>query len=203
VTSPLRAELRPAPPWLRRVVLIGVLVVAILALGIASHARRRPPELLLTGPRHEFEYARAVERLIAGARERVWVAMFVMRLDDPESPSTKLAQALADAAARGVKVQVALDYGRDRATGEPEDKHAAPLAWFQAHGIPAVIDELDVTTHIKAVVVDGERLVIGSQNWTRDALTRNREAGVILDDPAMAARVMELMRGIPGWDPAK
>jgi phosphatidylserine/phosphatidylglycerophosphate/cardiolipin synthase-like enzyme len=176
------------------------MALAVLGLGAANHARRTPPELLLSGPRHEFEYAKAVERLIAGARKRVWVAMYVMRIDDPASPSTQLAQALADAVARGVKVQVCLDLGTDRTTGEVEDKHAAPLAWLNAHGIKALVDEVDRTTHMKAVVIDDQRVVIGSQNWTRDALTRNREAALVLDDARIAGSVEELMRSVPGWD---
>jgi phosphatidylserine/phosphatidylglycerophosphate/cardiolipin synthase-like enzyme len=186
---------------MRRASLLGAIGIGVLGLGAANHARRAPPELLLSGPRHEFEYARAVERLIAGARQRVWVAMYVMRIDDPESPATQLAQALADAAKRGVKVQVCLDLGTDRVTGEIEDKHVAPLAWLTAHGIKAMVDEPDRTTHIKAVVIDGQRVVVGSQNWTRDALTRNREAAVVVEDAKLAGQVEELMKTVPGWDP--
>jgi phosphatidylserine/phosphatidylglycerophosphate/cardiolipin synthase-like enzyme len=200
MSSPLQPDLRPSPPWFWRAVSLGAICLSLLILGAANHARRTPPELLLSGPKHEFEYAKEVERLIGAARKRVWVAMYVMRIDDPDSPSTRLAQALADAAARGVKVQVCLDLGTDRVTGEIEDKHVAPLAWLTAHGIKAICDEPDRTTHIKAVVIDDQRVVIGSQNWTRDALTRNREAAVEIDDATMAGKVEVLMRSVPGWD---
>ncbi len=201
MAGPLQTDLRPSPPWLIRAVALAALVGALLILGLVNHARRLPPQLLLSGPHREFAYARAVERVIAAARTRIWMTMFVIHFDDdPANPATVLLHALAAASARGVHVQVCIDLGTDRQTGEVDTKHEAALAWMQAHGIKALLDELDRTTHAKALVVDDARVVVGSHNWTREALTGNREASVVLDDPAMAKELSALMREIPGWD---
>jgi phosphatidylserine/phosphatidylglycerophosphate/cardiolipin synthase-like enzyme len=43
--------------------------------------------------------------------------------------------------------------------------------------------------HAKAIVVDEEKLFVGSQNFTATALFQNREVGVVTDDKAEAAKV--------------
>jgi phosphatidylserine/phosphatidylglycerophosphate/cardiolipin synthase-like enzyme len=187
---PLQPTLHPWPLWLKRIALLVGLAGIVLALGLAfGTARRPPPRLLLSGPGHEWEHARALERLIATAHERISLTMFVIRLDDSDGPVRSLLQALADAAGRGVAVNVLLDRGTDRTTGQPDDKHADAAAWLRGHGVQVRLDELDRTTHAKVLVVDGRYCVIGSHNWTRSALTGNREASVLIDDPAIASQL--------------
>jgi phosphatidylserine/phosphatidylglycerophosphate/cardiolipin synthase-like enzyme len=41
--------------------------------------------------------------------------------------------------------------------------------------------------HNKLVIVDRKRVLISSQNWSTSAVTKNREAGLLLDYPALAA----------------
>jgi phosphatidylserine/phosphatidylglycerophosphate/cardiolipin synthase-like enzyme len=43
-----------------------------------------------------------------------------------------------------------------------------------------------VHCHNKLVIVDAERVLVGSQNWSDHALTRNREASLLLDYPELA-----------------
>ncbi|MBA2482104.1 MAG: hypothetical protein H0V44_15690 [Planctomycetes bacterium] len=195
----LQPSLRPLPPWFTRVLALAAIIVVVLVLGLASQSRRTPPRLVLSGPHHDLEYARMVERMVASARTRVWMSMFVVRLDE-DGPVMQLMKALAAASARGVRVQVCLDLGRVYSTGEVDPKHDAPLAWLRAHGVRALVDEPGRTTHAKVLIVDDERVVIGSHNWTRDALTGNREASVVLEDREVAAALSELLAGIPGWD---
>ncbi len=202
---PLQPDLRPTPPWLGRLLAALLLALAVLALGLVSGARRRPAEVLLSDG-HPYAYLRAVERRIALARTRVWVAMYVIYLDgDPDAaasddPAAGLLRALAAAAARGVEVSIVLDYGRNRTTGEIEEKHAIAQTWLTAHGVRVVLDELERTTHVKAVVVDDRWVVMGSHNWTRSAITSNREVSLLLDDPQLAATLArEVFARVPGW----
>jgi phosphatidylserine/phosphatidylglycerophosphate/cardiolipin synthase-like enzyme len=199
VALPLQPGLLPWPHWLRRLLLLAGVASAVLALGLAAPARRAPPELLLTGPGHEYDYARRVERLIAGAHARIWVMMFVVRFEADGGPGP-MAGALAAAAARGVRVQVCLDQGRDWQSGEPDLKHLAPAAWLSDHGVRVVLDELGRTSHTKALLVDRRWAVVGSHNWTRSALVSNREASLLVDDPGVAGGLEQEFAGIPGWD---
>lgn len=47
-------------------------------------------------------------------------------------------------------------------------------------------------THTKGIIVDGRRVLIGSQNWSADAVTLNRDASLLFDD----ARVAEHFRKV-------
>jgi phosphatidylserine/phosphatidylglycerophosphate/cardiolipin synthase-like enzyme len=171
---------------------------AILVLGLFSQAHRRPSQLVVSGPGHEGDYARAVERLIAGARSRIWVMMYVMQVGG-DGEASALAEALARAHERGVSVHVCLDQGRVRGTNDVELKHVAAAEWLRARGVTVVIDELDRTSHAKILLIDDEWVVLGSHNWTNMAQTRNREASMILRDPGVSRQLEQLFATIPGW----
>lgn len=48
--------------------------------------------------------------------------------------------------------------------------------------------------HAKVLVVDGRRALIGSANLTNRALTANLEAGVLIEDPDVAAALEQYVR---------
>jgi phosphatidylserine/phosphatidylglycerophosphate/cardiolipin synthase-like enzyme len=113
--------------------------------------------------------------LIAGARRSI--AIEIEELSD-----TATVDALVAAVARGVAVSVVLP-GADRSTGT--DAAAAALA----AGGASVRALAAPTVHGKAIVADGARLYVGSINLTAASLDQNREFGLRLDDPMLAARV--------------
>jgi phosphatidylserine/phosphatidylglycerophosphate/cardiolipin synthase-like enzyme len=47
--------------------------------------------------------------------------------------------------------------------------------------------------HAKAVVVDGTKVFVGSQNFTPTALLQNREVGVVSDSAVEAAKVLTVI----------
>lgn len=193
---PLQPQGQPWPPHLLRITLLVALVLGVLLVGWLAPSRHAPPRLVLGGEDREMDYARQARRLIDGASQRVWLAMYVIRPDDGVVGG--LLEGLAAARARGVDVRVCLDVGKGF-DGQPDLKHEAPAAWLAAHGIRVVLDEPGRTTHAKALVVDGRRVLAGSHNWTRSALTANRELSWVVDDPAEAARIEAWMAAIPGW----
>lgn len=196
MSLPLQPGLRPWPPWLLRSLLVLALALAVIVVGLVAPARAAPPELILGGPGFERAYARAAERLIAGAQRRCWLAMYVIRPDG--GVIGDLLDALAAAAARGVDVQVLLDRGAAR-DGVADDKHLAAEAWLSGHGVRVVLDEIDRTTHAKVLVVDGTWVLAGSHNWTSSALTSNREASWLVSDPDAASRIEAWLDAVPGW----
>ncbi|VVB67247.1 Cardiolipin synthase B [Candidatus Norongarragalina meridionalis] len=90
-----------------------------------------------------------------------------------------LLSALQDAAARGVAVRLIL---------EPRiDANLETGAYLAAHGVSVRWASLSyANTHSKSAVADGKRVLVGSINWSRHALTLNREAAVIIDDENVA-----------------
>lgn len=185
-------------PSIRTVLALSAFAVGLAVLGWVGLTRRMPSELLITAPGEPYAYPRAAERLIAGAQSRVWLLQYVIRPDDGDVVDGLLT-ALAAARQRGVEVRVALDRGLLYGTTDRDPKNDAAAAWFAAHDIPVVWDEENRTSHAKVLLVDDRVAIIGSHNWTRAALTGNREVSVLLTDPLQVARIRELVQGIPGW----
>jgi phosphatidylserine/phosphatidylglycerophosphate/cardiolipin synthase-like enzyme len=189
----LQRRSRPGDPWVRRLLALAAVLAGLLATALILPVRNVPARLILDGPDDAGNYARCAERLIGGAHERISLALFVMRRED-DGPVGELCQALARAAARGVVVTVLLDAGKDALTGV-EDRNRDAVEWFTSQGIRVVRDEHEVTTHAKVLVIDGRQILMGSHNWTRSALSRNRESSVLIDDPAQA-RAIEAWLGL-------
>ena len=68
------------------------------------------------------------------------------------------------------------------------------LAKLKAANVPVrAVKSPDI--HAKAIVADGTRAFIGSQNFTPTALTANREVGIITDAQAEAQKVASVIAG--------
>ena len=192
--------LQPGRPWTRgwQVLISSLLLCGLmLALGLVGLARRPPVTLLITEPGQPLRYAQAAERAIASARQRVWVMQYVVRLDD--GPVLALLEALAAAKARGVDVRVVLDRGLLYGTTDPDLKNDRAAEWLQAHGVEVVWDEVANTSHAKLVLVDDDVVLIGSHNWTRAALTGNREVSMALHGPQEIAAIAQFFRNVSSW----
>ena len=196
---PLQPGLTPWTAGQRRSALILVLAFAVITLGASAQARREPVRLLGSHGRPGIEdYHTTALRLIDGARERVTVALYVVRPDE-DGPVGRLLAGLSAAAQRGVSVRVVLDLGRDWRTGAIDPKHQEVAERLRRGGVRVVLDEAERTTHAKVLVIDDRHVVIGSHNWTRSALTANREWSVLIDDPEIAARIQGELAALPGW----
>lgn len=96
--------------------------------------------------------------------------------------STPIAKALADAAKRGVDVQVILDKSQ-------RTEHYSSASFIANAGIPAFIDDKHAIAHNKVIVIDRETVITGSFNFTKAAETRNAENLLILHgSPSLAQR---------------
>ena len=83
----------------------------------------------------------------------------------------------------GVDVHVVID-------GDVSDSNAqvTVIGKLKTAGVPLrSLKSPDM--HAKVIVADGERLFIGSQNFTANALDQNREVGILTDAPAEVAKV--------------
>jgi phosphatidylserine/phosphatidylglycerophosphate/cardiolipin synthase-like enzyme len=117
----------------------------------------------------------AREALLQAAREakrEILVAAFV--LTDRE-----VVKALEDAHRRGVEVKVLLETRNLKDSLEEELLRA---------GIPVRQDGNPYTLHHKVMVLDGERVVTGSYNFTARAWQVNNENLLVLQSPALAQR---------------
>lgn len=198
--------LQPSTGWWQHPVARGLLMVLALLLGLAAlgwiGVQRRPPsELIITGPDQPYAYPRAAERLIASAKKRVWVMQYVIR-PDVDGVVHGLLQALVEAHSRGVEVRVGLDKGLLYGTTKRDPKNDAAAEWLTKNGVQVVWDEQERTSHAKILLVDDQVAIIGSHNWTRAALTGNREVSLLVTDPEQVGQIRSLVMGLPGWSPS-
>ncbi len=118
---------------------------------------------------------RVVQAAIDSAHDRVYVAVFSLRLRN-------LTDALIRAHGRGVRVFVATD--RKQSIGSNEDER------LRAAGVP-VVEALNATgaftaMHHKFAVVD-DTVLVGAYNWTYAATFQNDEDLAVIRDPEVAA----------------
>lgn len=110
---------------------------------------------------------RKLKGMIESAQKTVRVAMFTWTRKD-------LAQAVVEAAKRGVKVEVVLDHFAGNGAGA----HVAKF--LKTNGIPVFLSQGSALLHHKFMYIDGETLVNGSANWTKAAFTQNDDCFLVL-----------------------
>jgi hypothetical protein len=160
---------------------------ALLVLLDAVLAERRQqavaPELVWTGPDAPSSLARdtavVVRQLFLDACETVLVAGFAF--DHGERLLAPLHAAMKD---RQVRCRIFAEAKDVDSLSKHNWPFGPPFPWLFAFVPP---EGQFASLHAKCVVVDHRRVFITSANFTDRGHTRNIEAGVLLDDPVLAA----------------
>ncbi len=99
-----------------------------------------------------------------------------------EMSDPAIVSSLASAARRGVAVRVVMT---DQTSWHPE------FSTLTTAGVQVRLfhGETPVYIHAKMVWVDGKEDFIGSENFSQASLTRNRELGIVLTDPAILSAI--------------
>ena len=110
-----------------------------------------------------------------------------LAVEDEEMDDPAVTAALAAAARRGVKVKITM-------TADPEwDQAFTELARAGAHIRLYPDNGSALYIHAKAIVADagqpGQRVLVGSQNFSVASLGYNRELGILTRDPAVVAAI--------------
>jgi phosphatidylserine/phosphatidylglycerophosphate/cardiolipin synthase-like enzyme len=114
----------------------------------------------------------AVVREIESARSTVLVQAYSFT-------SAPIAKALVDAQKRRVRVRVILDKGELRQNYREPD-------FLAQMGVPTRIDAQHTNAHNKVMIIDGQVVLTGSFNFTRQAETGNAENLLVIRSPALA-----------------
>jgi phosphatidylserine/phosphatidylglycerophosphate/cardiolipin synthase-like enzyme len=93
--------------------------------------------------------------------------------------SAPIAKALLDAHKRGVKVEVILD------RSQRSEKYS-PATFLSNQRIPVRIDGTHKIAHNKIIVIDGEPVLTGSFNFTKQAEEKNAENLLVIRDRKLA-----------------
>ncbi len=139
---------------------------------------------LSPGAQTAIDMARRVAGFIDGARRSLDLALYDVRL--PGEPGDLVAQALRDAAGRGVEIRIAYNADHDERVVPPPPRTKPELVEalpFPTRGIPGIPDLM----HHKYVVRDGETVWTGSTNWTTDAWTVQENVVLVGSSAQLAA----------------
>lgn len=133
---------------------------------------------------------------IRGAKSSIKMMMFEASYYKTyqDSPSNILIRELIAAKKRGVEVKVILERreGKERATL----RNIRTGALLTQGGVEVVYDPLDITTHTKLLIIDGEMSIVGSTNWTYNALKKNHEVSVLIQSPEVAKNLQNYFQKV-------
>lgn len=140
-------------------------------------------------------YLDEIVQVIQNAKRSIFMAMYQVPFDpsDKTSPVTRLMEALVEAKARSVSVRVILDQEikTERSAKGAPMKNLRAYHYLKENGISVSFDSLAKRTHAKLLVIDEETVIVGSTNWSREALNENYEANILVRSPEMAHSFLE------------
>lgn len=153
------------------------------ALTPANPLRVRP---LLTPE----NYATEVLALVRSAKRSICFQNQYISLKQPEEENDprflELVDALLERSRAGVDVRIIL-----------RDSNAAEnVSELRDHGFSIAMIRIQPGCHNKGIVVDGERVLIGSHNWSNSGTLGNRDASLILFDADIAGYYQQVFE----WD---
>jgi len=140
----------------------------VLCLGGLTGAARCDVEALFTSPLVDYTIEQRILNELDAASEQILLAMYSFTDDE-------LGAALVRAHQRGVDVYVLMDEG--------QDSEAAGREWPKliAAGVPTAVEHQAGYLHHKFVVIDQEKVITGSYDWTGSANDENFENVVVIE----------------------
>jgi cardiolipin synthase len=142
------------------------------------------------------DYFPEVKKMINNSNRSIKMIMFEASYYKKfkNSPSNQLIDALIKAKKRGVDVEVILDIRQksDRST----KRNLETGKMLTNAGVEVTFDTEQITTHSKLLIIDEKIIVIGSTNWTYNALNANHESSIVFDSRETATELMEFFEKI-------
>jgi len=111
-----------------------------------------------------------------------------------DSPSNVLIRELIAAKRRGVEVKVILERREEKERATLRNMKTGSL--LAKAGVEVVYDPLDITTHTKLLIIDDRISIVGSTNWTYNALEKNHEVSVLIRSPEVANNLQKYFQGV-------
>ncbi|MCB1225844.1 MAG: phosphatidylserine synthase [Verrucomicrobiales bacterium] len=152
------------------------------------------PRLVL----NEDTYHSVIRGLVMEARRSLWIVTADLKdlyLAGDGGAFVPLLQVLAERIEHGLDVR--LIHAKEPGPRFREDFDRFPILWESDRFDRVLCPRM----HMKCVIADGKRAYIGSANLTgagmgaKNEHRRNFEAGMITEDPATIARLMEFLDG--------
>jgi len=121
------------------------------------------------------QYLSQCLKLIKSAQKSIYISHFTFNSD---GTTDKIKEELYRAAGRGVKIKMLLE--------DSVDRNQSSVNYFPGWGIAAKLDSPKKFLHTKMIVVDGEKVLLGSTNLTYRAIDDNNETNILIRNPKVA-----------------
>jgi phosphatidylserine/phosphatidylglycerophosphate/cardiolipin synthase-like enzyme len=144
----------------------------------------------------DHTYFDALIHGIRNARKEIVGCFFLFKVNErQDNLPQKVAEELIAAKMRGVDISIEMERDvKGKGTVYEQNRHAAKL--LTDAGVKVRFDAPKTITHVKALVVDGRYVYIGSHNLTHSALKYNNELSVMIDSPELAREVTDYLKGL-------
>lgn len=135
-------------------------------------------------------YAEKMLELISSAQNALYIQLQYIHPSnrDDEAAFTALLNAVSARAAAGVDVRIILSQWQNTQWMER----------LQAAGIDTSLVRIQQGVHNKGFVIDHQKVVVSSQNWSGQGVLQNRDAGLIIDNATIAQYFEKIF--LSDWD---
>jgi hypothetical protein len=135
-------------------------------------------------------YAEKMLQLISSARNSLYIQLQYIHPSNraEDAAFTDLLDAVAARAAAGIDVRIILSQWQNTQWMER----------LQAAGIDTGLVRIQHGVHNKGFVVDHQKVVVSSQNWSGQGVLENRDAGLIIDNATIAQYFEKIF--LNDWD---
>ena len=142
------------------------------------------------------QYEQVVGNAFTRARSSIRVMMFEAHYYEKHlnSPTNALIEELIAARRRGVDVKVILEIRKENDRVSTGNRQTGAL--LSRGGVAVMYDPPTTTTHSKLLIIDGETSVVGSTNWTYNALEKNHEVSVLIRSPQVARTLQDYFQDV-------
>ncbi|KQC14076.1 MAG: endonuclease [Desulfuromonas sp. SDB] len=128
-----------------------------------------------------------IGEMIDEAREQLVLTVYVLT-------NRGLVNKITEALERGVAVTI---YLYDNGGKNPMNDATRDIFRLQEEFSYLEVNSVkNRVLHAKIIVADGRRVLVGSANLTYNALANNYELGFLVEDPAIASKVLSLVRKV-------
>jgi len=159
----------------RRFAIVGLTFVLALA---PRWARANEIQVCFSPPLAQgCEPTQAVIQALNSAQHQILVQAFSFT-------SAPIAKAIVDAKKRGVDVRVILDKSNAR-------RGYSGATFLEHANVPVLIDAQHAIAHNKVMIIDGQRVITGSFNFTKAAEQNNAENLVLIHNSAIAEQYVQ------------
>lgn len=134
----------------------------------------------------DSNYMYFVNKALAAAKKRVYIAMFFMRFEkEGKYPTDIMMDELVRCKQRGVEIKIILDKDAEGDCYGSRIINKNAYDFFKEQGIDVTYDFEGEVTHSKVVIIDDTHVIVGSHNWTAGSFFAYDDKSLYIESPGL------------------